>query len=439
MSKQTTRVLLLSLAPLGILIGCHHEAAVEKATNKLVPVKTVAVVQQDVQRTTTQPATVHPFYRTEMRAKVSGYVQAVQSDIGDYVEKGQVLAIIAVPEMQKRREILQARIAQYQAQEKQAEAGVELAQATIESAEARLTQARSEMSRAEAALAAIEAEFNRTEDLVERRSLESRVLDEVRKQRDSERANQKAVASAIDSAQAEVTVAQAKLRSAQADLQAAMAETVVAERQLDELDVLLDYATLKAPFTGLVTQRSVDLGDLVRERSEVGPGEPLFVLSQVDKVRVHIPVPEADAAWVSPGDLVRLRFPSFPAEAPIEASVTRLSGDLDPNTRTMLVEVEVPNPERKLLPGMFGEATILLDTNVASNILPARAVRFDDQGNAYVYVVDDQQTVTVTPITTGRDDGHSIEVTAGISAGQAVIDAHLKRFVTGQKVTLLQQ
>lgn len=283
----------------------------------------------------------------------------------------------------------------------------------------------------------MEAEFSRTQDLVSRQSLEDRVLDEVRKKRDSELANMEAVASAIRSAEAEVVVAEAKKTSAEAEREAARAETAIALRQLEELDVLLGYAVLKAPFAGLVTERSIDPGDLVREASDVGNGEAFFVVSQLDTVRVHIPVPEVDAAFVTRGDAVTLRFPSFPSGETLTAEVTRLSGDLDPNTRTMLVEAEMANPDRKLLPGMFGQATITLSTKADAAMLPARAIRFEESGRAYVYVVDNDHIVSVVDVTTGIDDGRFIEVLSGVTAGQLVVDANLKRFTDGQKVTVL--
>lgn len=136
-------------------------------------------------------------------------------------------------------------------------------------------------------------------------------------------------------------------------------------------------------------------------------------------------------------DDVKLTFPSFPDEAPIEASVTRLTGDLDPGTRTMLVEAELPNPDRKLLPGMFGQATITLSTRAVANMLPARAIRFDESGSAYVYIVGDDRTVSVVPVETGFDDGHTIEIVSGVVPGQQVIDAHLQRFADGQPVSIL--
>ena len=395
-----------------IASGCGAQAVGEppEKDKKVVPVKTVAVAEEDVRRTSTQPATIHAYYRAEVRAKVSGYVGKIAADIGDVVEKGDTLAEIDVPEMEKQQQIIEARLARAQAEETRAEAGIALATANVESADAKLVQAQSEFERAEASLAAVEAEFSRTEDLVQRQSLQNRVLDEVRKKRDSELANRNAVNSAIDSARADVTVAKAKRTSAEADLKAAQAETKIAEKQLEEIKVLIDYATLKAPFAGLVTHRAIDPGDLVREANEVGEGEPLFVVSHVDPVRVRVPIPEVDAALVSRGDAITLRFPSFPGEEPITAEVTRLAGDLDPNTRTMLVEAELENTEGKLLPGMFGEATITLSTKVAANMLPARAVRFQESGQPYVYVVSDDETVTVQEVVTGMDNGHSIEI-----------------------------
>ncbi|PHS04750.1 MAG: efflux transporter periplasmic adaptor subunit [Blastopirellula sp.] len=435
------RSLSLSVAALlatAILSGCYVDTPIakEEGSTKPVPVKTVSVMLEQIQKSTTQPATVHAYYRAEIRAKVSGYVKEVKADIGDFVEAGATLAVIDVPEMAKQRQIIEAQITRYESEEKHATAGIELAKANIRSAEAQLAQSKSEMSGVEASLAAIEAEFNRTNDLVQSQSLESRMLDEVRKKRDSELAHKRAMESAINSSAAAVSVAEAKLSSADALLLAAQAETAIAQRQLEELDVLLAYATLKAPFSGVVTARTINPGNLVGDSSKVGNGHSLFVISQIDKVRVHIPVPEAEATLVSRGDTVTLNFPSFPAEEPITATVTRLSSDLDPSTRTMLVEVEFSNEDRKLLPGMFGQASINIDTKVAANMLPARAVRFKDSGQAYLYLVGEDNTVEVVQVTTGIDNGHHIEV-LGVESGQQVIDAHLKRFTTGQKVTLV--
>ena len=418
--------------------GCTFQdpAARNRQKENVVAVKAVAVAEKEVVRTTVQPATVHAYYRAEIRAKAHGYVSQLKADIGDFVEAGAALAVIDVPEMEKQHQVMEARILRFQSEERRSVADVDLAKANVQSANAKLAQSKSQLNRAEAFLAAAEAEFDRTSDLVQRQSLERRVLDEVRKKRDSELANKESVASAITSAEADVVVAQAKQAAAEADLQATKGETDIARKEMEEIEVMMDYATLKAPFAGVVTSRSVDLGDLVREDHDAD-GQSLMVVSQVDKVRIHIPVPEVDAVLVNRGDAVSLTFPSFSDEDPIPASVTRVSSSLDPSTRTMLVEVELQNPDKKLVPGMFGQATITLSTKVAANMLPARAIRFDESGQAYVYVVGQDERVSVVNVTTGIDDGSTIEILSGVQSGQRVVDAHLKRFTTGQQVTII--
>lgn len=421
----------------GLTLGCTGSNAVvlKKAeATKLVAVRTVALAEQEVQKTTLQPATVHAFYRAEVRAKASGFVQKLQADIGDYVEEGATLAIIAVPDLEMHHQVLLAQIQRREAEEKQAESGIALAKAQVESAEASLAESKSQIMGAQATVAAAQAQFSRTQDLVQRQSLQNRMLDESRKLLDSERANEEAMRSSVTSAEAEVSVSKAQLVAAQADRDAAAAATNIARRELDELQVSIDYATIKAPFSGIVTARNIEPGDLVRGESEVGMGKPLFVISQVDQLRIRVPVPESDAPMVSPGDVMTLTFPSFKDEPPMTATVTRISGSLDPSTRTMMVEAEMPNANGKLLPGMFGQAVINLATEMAANLLPARAIRFDETGKAFVYMLSDGDEVSVASVTTGLDDGNLIEVTSGIKPGQRVIDSHLKRFVDGQKV-----
>jgi RND family efflux transporter MFP subunit len=419
--------------------GCSPDPMVseKKQDARIIPVKTVAVTAAEVQKSTQQPATVHAYYRAEIRAKASGFVKEIKADMGDYVEAGAPLAIIDVPELSKQRQIIEARIRRLEAEEQRSQAGIHLAAARVRSSKAKLAEAESQKSRVEASLAAAESAFNRTQDMVQRGSLQNRILDEVRLKRDSELASKDAVKSSIDSSIAEVAVAEAQQASAGADLDAARAETEIARRQLEELDVLIAYAIVKAPFAGIVTERKIEPGDLVRELSEVGNGDPLFVISQVDKVRVRIPVPESDAPLINRGDQVTLAFPSFAAEAPIIGSVTRRSGSLDPSTRTMMVEAEFTNTDGKLMPGMFGQATIHLATKFAAKMLPAQAIRFGDDGNAYVYVVGQDATVSIAEITTGMDDGNTIEILSGVAPGQRVIGSHLKRFTDGQKVAVL--
>lgn len=424
------------------MAGCSMPAAAEpdpvhesKASSaaKTVSVKTVPVVQQELRRTSIQPATVHPYFSAEIQAKVHGYVKEVRAEIGDVVQAGSVLAIIDVPETVKQKQMALAFVERQRADEQKATAGIDLAKANILASEALESEAKSKLQQVEATLAAAESELRRTTDLVDRGSIQPRVLDEVRERRDSAAAGKAAVTATIASAAANVTVAKARLLAAEAELKVAVAETATKVREVEQIEELIKFATLTAPFTGVVTARDISPGNLVSERSA---HRPLFVISQLDKVRIHIPVPENDAAFVTPGDSISVTFPSFSEEENMTVSVTRLTGSLDPSTRTMLVEAEVANPNGKLIPGMFGQASIALSSNLQATVLPARAVRFSETGDAYVYVIVDDK-VTVVPVTTGADDGSTIEIASGLESGQVVLDAHLQRFTDGQTVKVL--
>ena len=429
----------------GLLAGCQNrrksdsaDMDAKKGVISATLVNAVVATESEVIRTTVQPATAVAYYHTRIRARVSGYVKEVLVDIGDPVRKGQAMAVIDVPEMEQRARVQQAQIKRDEASELSAAADVELTRSRIEQAQAKLVEAESQLAQAAASLAAAEAEFQRTQDLVQRGSLQSRMLDEARKRRDSEEAAEQAVKSLIGSAQAEVAVARSQLEASRARLASAEAESEISRRQLDEIKVLLSYASIRAPFDGVVTKRFVNPGDLV---AEAGSDERtlLYEVSQVDPIRIHVAVPEAEAAFVSKGDLMQVEFPSFASEPIVRCEVTRTSGDLDPTTRTMLVEAELDNSEGRVIPGMFGQATIQLDAKVAANMLPARSVRFDDSGGAFVYRIDEEDRVRVTPVVIGADDGIQLEILNGIALGEAVIDAHLQRFKDGQEVSVINR
>lgn len=425
-----------ALAGLLALAGCQPPTETTKgpdATSSIVPVKLVAAAETEIAKSTQQPATVHPYYETEIRSRVSGYVAEITADIGDVVQSGDSLARVDVPELVQQREILAAEIELLMAEEQGAEAGVRLAEAAVKSASAKVEQAKSQKASVEASLAAAEAEFKRTEDLVNRGSLQNRMLDEVRNKRDSQVAAKEAVLSTVLAAEAEVAVAEAEQAAAEARLKTARSKTKVTRKRLDELEVSLRFAQIVAPFDGVITQRLVNLGDLINGRID-DASSPLFRLSKVDRVRVHVPVPEVEAPFVQPGDSITLTFPSFASEPPITATVSRRTGSLDPSTRTMIVEAELDNASGKLLPGMFGQANIELETKVAMTLLPSRAVRFDESGRAYVYVVDQDNRVARVEVTAGMDTGTEIEILSGIEPGDRVIGPHLKRFSEGQQV-----
>ena len=202
-----------------------------------------------------------------------------------------------------------------------------------------------------------------------------------------------------------------------------------------EAGVMVEYCRLVAPFDGVITRRGVDPGDLVRHAGGEQAAGPLFVVTRTDRVRIRTTVPEAEAPLVDVGDPVTVALSSR-ALPPVKATVTRTSGNLDPSTRTMTVEIETENRRGKLLPGMYGEATILLHESADAVTLPASAVRFSETGGSFVYVVD-RGKVAVVDVELGSDSGQRLEILSPLTAGQKVIDAHLRRFRDGDVVKLL--
>lgn len=422
--------------PVAAESSAAESSAAEPLAAEPVAVTVVAVQQETIRRTTTQPATVHAYFTAEIDARVSGYAKAVKADIGDRVARGDVLVEIDVPELEMKTAVARASVDSAAAKARRADAQVILAEANRADAEASVGEAAARIAAARAELTAAEAEYARTKQMVETGSLQERLLDESTQRRDAARANVEAAEAVVVKARSRVDVAAAAVEAARAEAAAAAATTRVAHARLDEARVMLGFARVAAPFDGVVTHRSVDPGDLVRAATDA-PHAPLFVVKQIDRTRIRTSVPELDAPLVDVGDEVVVKLSSA-ALAPVRGKVTRTGGSLDPSTRTMTVEVEADNAGGKLLPGMYGEATIVLHENAGARTLPASAVRFSETGDSFVYAVDESGAVEVVPVVLGYDDGTRIEVLSPLAAGRRVVDAHLKRFRDGDRVRVLE-
>ena len=326
---------------------------------------------------------------------MAGYASKVTADIGDAVKAGQTLMLIDVPEIIKTYERQQAELSllEYKREQFQASVGV-----------------------ARAELGALQSEYNRVQALIKTKAVTQRVGDETK--------------SRYESAKARLVVAEAEVKSAASSV-------MVGRKTLEETEVMMQYASLKAPFAGVVTQRSVDPGDLVRnEVSSERSREPLFTVSKIDVLRVTVPVPERDAVWVKKGDTAKMEFPAIPGE-PLKNVVARRSGRLDPKTRTMAVEVDIPNANGRLIPGMYCKVEIIMQEKLAL-VVPSEAVRFDlTGGESIVYVVKDDNSISHVPVKIGIDDGHNIEILSGLSGGEQVVMGMLGRLKDGQEVSVL--
>ncbi len=393
--------------------------------NALVAVKTTRVEKTTLQFATTQPATVHAYFEAELYAKVAGYLKWLYVDIGDEVKEGQKLARIDVPEILKSCERQEAEVARRHSEKLRFDAEIEVAQAKFE-------QVRADVKEAEAQLEAHRSEYNRIQKLVESKAVTQSLRDETFNRLQASQA-------ALASKKANYNVAQAEFKVAQACAQSAAAAITVAQKQLEELSILLEYATVRAPFKGIVTGRNVDPGDLVpnaQSSSQAGK-KPLFSVVQIDKVRVRVLIPQRDVALADVGDRVLFKHEAQSSTV-LEGKISRVSKCLEPTTRTMMVEIDLPNPDQRLLPGMFGQVTIMLEERSNQLVLPVACVRQGRDGaESFVYVVDAGNAVHHVPVKTGLDDGQQIEIVSGLSGQEQVVTGLLGRLSPGQIVKVI--
>jgi len=187
-----------------------------------------------------------------------------------------------------------------------------------------------------------------------------------------------------------------------------------------EIEAALNYATIEAPFDGVITSRTIDPGDMVYQASSPkGDDQPLLRVAKVDVIRVKTYVPERESAWIDLGDPATVTFDAI-AGMVFAAEVARIAEALDPSTRTMLVEIDLPNDEGRIRPGYYGQTRIALESREGALALPSSAVR-TDEGRAYVYVADEGDSARRVPVEIGVNDAGWIEITSGLTGNERVV------------------
>lgn len=224
--------------------------------------------------------------------------------------------------------------------------------------------------------------------------------------------------------QQEVDERRAALQQAQADLAASQANV----RRLQQLH---EFGVITAPFDGVVVRRSAEVGALVSAGSG-GTSKPLYDLAQTDRLRLTVSVPQAFAADVQRGKEVGIKLLERP-QLPFKGTVTRVSGGIDVATRSLLVEVELPNQHGLLLPGGYVEVSLPLAGTPKALLLPPNALQFRQDG-ARVAVVGEGGRLSLRAVTLGRDLGRSVEVLAGVKAQDMVVVNPHDTIEEGQRV-----
>lgn len=372
-------------------------------------------------RTSTQPGSIHSFEWAQLFSNVPGYLAEQRVDIGDRVTKDQILAKIAVPELEKKVEQQAASLAQAKAHILQAEASVASARADVKTAEAGIVQAKANSKSALARREFREKQYKRLKALYATGSIEEKVVDESLDQSTAAFEHYNAAEAAIATSKAQKISADAKVMQAEADVAEAKAKVGVLQAELDKAKVMVQYATITSPYTGVITQRSMHRGDFVRAASESSIEPPLLTVERTDKVRVVVQIPDRDVPYVEPGDAATVEIDALP-DRKLQGKVSRISHSEDPNTRLMRVEVDLPNPDRKLKQGMYGRVTIVLDRGAELLSVPSSCVvTRSDNDKASVFVVRDGHAHLLN-VQIGQDNGLRVAVIKGLTLKDAVID-----------------
>lgn len=373
-----------------------------------------------LERVTTQPGSVQAFEAASLYAKVSGYLEEQYVDIGSEVKRGELLAVIDVPELVKEAQRRAAEVKDTNAQVGQMKSRVATAEAGLEVAKANVKKSEADLLRTQAALAYNEKQYSRIKSLFELKSVDERLVDEQLQKLGAARSDEQTSEAAVISAKAELASSQATIDQAKADLNEAMAKVDVVEAELQRTQVLLSYTKIASPYTGVITLRKFHPGDFILAADQGGT-EPLLRVAKTDVMRVVVQVPDDDVPYTHPGERAIVEIDAL-AGMKFEGRVSRVADTEDPLSRTMRTEIDLPNPKALLREGMYGRVTIVLhEKPPGAFTLPSPAILGErGAGQAWVYVVRGGR-LHRTPIRIGADNGTLTEVLGGLNREDEVV------------------
>ncbi len=371
--------------------GCSRPSAGAETTE----VPTVAVekvTRADMEQRLPLAAEFRPFQEIDVHAKVAGYLKFINVDVGDRVSAGQLLAVLEIPELEDEMH--------------QDDAGVKRAEQEIHRAQ---------------------AERERAESVHEVSHLAATRLSSVLKARPNLVAQQD-----IDEASGRDRVAEAQVATADAALASARAQLEVVKASQSKTKTLYAYSQITAPFAGVITHRYADVGAMIQAgTSSQTQAMPLVRLSQNSRLRLVIPVPESAVSRIRLGTPVELTVQSL--RQTFAGTVARFAERLDGDTRTMRVEVDVPNPTLDLVPGMYASASIVLDQVKNALVVPVQALDRTDR-SPRVFLVNSDRRIESRTVTVGLETSDRVEISAGLAADDLVVVGNRSQLKVGTLV-----
>ena len=350
------------------------------------------VVKKSLGRQITLSSELVPFQEIDVYAKESGYVKKLLVDYGTHVKTGQVMAVLEIPEL---------------------EAQLQEDQAQIKNAVNQVSRAQHELYRYQAQYKALHLQYMR--------------LNDVSQSQPGIVAQQE-----VDDAQGKDLAASSQVDAGQAALEAAQSQMAETKAKLVHDQSLFDYSKITAPFSGVITERYANLGTLVQAGTNSSTqAMPIVRLSEDDLFRLVIPVPESYVQYIKVGDHVDVRVPSLNRTFP--GKVARFSVDVREDTRTMHTEVDVSNPQRVLLPGLYADAELNLEQEHDVPTVPIQALNREGEKTT-VFVVDGNGVIEERSVQLGLQTASDAEIASGLKQGEQVVVSDRSGLKPGEKV-----
>jgi membrane fusion protein (multidrug efflux system) len=375
---------LLTLALLaGVAIGCGKKdahAALPAQSSTSVSIETVSVAERKLDTNASLPAQLLPYQSVDIYPRVTGFLDSIRVDVGSRVRKGEELMRLSAPELV--------------AQRSQAEAAVRSAESQLTTAQAKFASDQGTYTHLSGAA--------KTPGVV---------------------------------AQNDVLVAEQTVAADKGMVAAAEHNVSAARDSLRSVAQMESYLTITAPFSGIVTQRNLHPGALTGPTAGQAGAQPIIRIVDADRLRLVIPIPEAQVGEIKQGQLVAFTVPAYPGET-FHAPIERIANDVDLSTRTMHVELDVQNPNDKLTPGSFVTVTWPVRRRTNSLFVPTTSVA-NDQQHTFVIRVRDGKTEWVN-VQTGETVNGEIEVFGELHPGDQVVRMASDAIRSGQSVTVRQ-
>lgn len=375
--------------------ACTHDVAArdnQPAHSRALSVAFTRVQRASLSQNLRIAAEFRPFQEIEVHAKVAGYVKEIYVDVGSRVRKGQVLAILEVPEL-----------------------GDELNQAaaSVRQSEQEMMRAQHELKRAEASGTVAHLSYERLEGVMKSRP-------ELIAQQD------------VDDAKGKDEAAEAQVEAAESGLAAAKEHHNEAIANRARVQTMIGYTKITAPFDGVVTDRYADTGAMLAAGiSSEKQALPLVKLSQNELLRLDIPIPEEDVPLVRVGKKVNVEVQALGRS--FEGTVARFADTVESATRTMSTEIDVPNPQLQIVPGMYAWVDFPVHESKNALVVPVQAVSRSGD-SALAYRIDAANRVQIVPVKLGIQSKGQLEVLSGLAEGDRVAVANTSQLREGEIV-----